>query len=102
MAEPPAWRYQKIIKPMFDQQPEHTLLRGRVLTCAGDEVIEDGFVELEGGKITAVGAAAWWTKTLWLWRCKVAKLPALAWTSSATSRCHTTTPSFLWLFRLCS
>ena len=58
MAEPPAWRYQKIIKPMFDQQPEHTLLRGRVLTCAGDEVIEDGFVELEGGKITAVGAAA--------------------------------------------
>ena len=28
MAEPPAWRYQKIIKPMFDQQPEHMLLRG--------------------------------------------------------------------------
>jgi imidazolonepropionase-like amidohydrolase len=58
MAEPPAWRYQKIIKPLFDAQPEAILLRGRVLTCVGDEVIEDGFVELAGGKIVAVGAAA--------------------------------------------
>ena len=55
MAEPPAWRYQKIIKPMFDLQPEQLILRGRVLTCVGDEVIEDGFVEIEGGKIVAVG-----------------------------------------------
>ncbi len=28
MPEPPAWRYQKIIKPMFDAQPEHVVLRG--------------------------------------------------------------------------
>ena len=34
------------------------LLVGRVLTCVGDEVIEDGFVEIEGGKIIAVGRAA--------------------------------------------
>lgn len=33
------------------------ILRGYVLTCVGDEVFEDGFVEFEGGKITAVGAA---------------------------------------------
>ena len=58
MPEPPAWRYQKIIKPMFDLPAEHVILRGRVLTCVGDEVIEDGFVELEGGKIVAVGPAS--------------------------------------------
>ena len=58
MPEPPAWRYQKMIKPMFDLPTEQPLLRGRVLTCVGDEVIEDGFVELEDGKIVAVGPAA--------------------------------------------
>ena len=30
---------------------------GRVLTCVGDEVIEDGFVEIEDGKIKSVGSA---------------------------------------------
>lgn len=58
MPEPPAWRYQNIIRPMFSQPAEHVILRGRVLTCVGDEVCEDGFVELEGGKIKAVGNAA--------------------------------------------
>jgi imidazolonepropionase-like amidohydrolase len=58
MPEPPAWRYQKLIKPLFDPSPEHVILRGRVLTCVGDEAIEDGFVELAGGKIAAVGTAA--------------------------------------------
>ncbi len=58
MPEPPAWRYQKLIKPLFDLPAEHVILRGRVLTCVDDEVIEDGFVEFAGGKITAVGPAA--------------------------------------------
>jgi imidazolonepropionase-like amidohydrolase len=58
MAEPPAWKYQKIIKPMFDLPKEHVILRGRVLTARGDEVIEDGFVEFDAGKILAVGPAA--------------------------------------------
>ena len=58
MPEPPAWRYQKIIKPMFDLPVEHRILTGRVLTCVGDEVIEDGFVEIEKGKIAAVGRLA--------------------------------------------
>jgi imidazolonepropionase-like amidohydrolase len=58
MAEPPAWRYQKIIKPMFDLPQEHVVLRGRVLTARGDEAIEDGFVEFDAGKILAVGPAA--------------------------------------------
>jgi imidazolonepropionase-like amidohydrolase len=55
MPEPAAWRYQKLIKPLFDPEVPHLLLTGRVLTCVDDEVVEDGFVELENGKIKAVG-----------------------------------------------
>ncbi|MCP4212204.1 MAG: amidohydrolase family protein, partial [Halieaceae bacterium] len=58
MPEPPAWHYQKLIKPLFDTPTGHHILRGRVLTCVGDEVIEDGFVEFSGGKIDAVGPAS--------------------------------------------
>lgn len=58
MPEQAPWRFQKITKPMFDVKPSHVLLLGRVLTCVGDEVIENGFVELDAGKITAVGKAA--------------------------------------------
>jgi imidazolonepropionase-like amidohydrolase len=58
MPEPAAWRYQKIIRPLFDQPAEHTVLCGRVLTCVGDDVIEEGFVEIEGGKIVAVGQSS--------------------------------------------
>lgn len=58
MPEQAPWRFQKITKPMFDVRAGHVLLLGRVLTCVGDEVIEDGFVELEAGKIKAVGKAA--------------------------------------------
>ena len=54
MPEPAAWRYQKITKPMFDLPTPHVALTGRVLTMAGD-VIEDGFVEFNAGKIVAVG-----------------------------------------------
>ena len=60
MPESPAWRFQKIIKPMFAMSAPHRILKGgRVLTCAdgkGGEVIEEGFVEIEKGKIKAVGA----------------------------------------------
>ncbi|HUW09105.1 MAG TPA: amidohydrolase family protein [Anaerolineae bacterium] len=55
MPEPPAWRFQKIIKPMFDLPAAHRILKGRVLTCVGDQVIEDGFVEIEDGRIKRVG-----------------------------------------------
>jgi imidazolonepropionase-like amidohydrolase len=58
MPEQPAWRFQKLIKPLFDLPPQHLILAGRVLTCVGDEVIEDGFVEIEGDRIKAVGRAA--------------------------------------------
>ena len=56
MPEAPAWRFEKIIKPMFDiPAPPRILAGGRVLTCRGDEVIEDGFVEIADGSIKAVG-----------------------------------------------
>ena len=58
MPEAPAWKFQKIIKPMVDLPREHVVLRGRVLTARGDEAIEDGFVEFDGGTILAVGPAS--------------------------------------------
>jgi imidazolonepropionase-like amidohydrolase len=58
MPEAPAWKFQKIIKPMVDLPREHVVLRGRVLTARGDEAIEDGFVEFDGGTIRAVGPAS--------------------------------------------
>ena len=59
MPEPPAWRYQKIIKPMFDIPTPHRILKGaRILTCVEDEVIDNGFVEIEAGKIKAIGSVS--------------------------------------------
>jgi imidazolonepropionase-like amidohydrolase len=56
MPEPAAWRYQKITAPMFDLPSKPRLfINARVLTCIGDEVIESGFVEVENGRIKAVG-----------------------------------------------
>ncbi len=58
MPEQAPWRFQKLIRPMFEYQTGNHILLGRVLTCVGDEVIEDGFVEIEGSKIKAVGKRA--------------------------------------------
>ena len=55
MPEAPAWRFEKIIKPMFDIPSPHRILsNARLLTCRGDEVIEKGFVEIKDGVIEAV------------------------------------------------
>jgi len=56
MPEPAFWHYTKITKPMFDLKPIDQALLGRIITARGDEIIEDGFVEIIGGKITRVGA----------------------------------------------
>jgi len=59
MPEPPAWHYQKITKPMFENDiVDAALTNARVLTCVGDEVIEDGFIQIKDGKIVAVGPMA--------------------------------------------
>ena len=42
---------------MVDLPEETRIFVGRVITCRGDEVIEHGFVEIEAGKIKAVGEA---------------------------------------------
>lgn len=55
MPEPAAWRYEHILKPMHDIPTFSGVLKGRVMTCADDEVIERGFVEVEDGVIKNVG-----------------------------------------------
>ena len=56
MPEAPAWRFEKIIKPMVDIPAPHRILtNARVLTCSADEIIVNGFVEIELGRIKAVG-----------------------------------------------
>ncbi len=58
MPEPASWHYTRITKPMFDARAVDQVLKGRIITAVGDEIIEDGFVEIRGGKITRVGNAA--------------------------------------------
>ena len=55
MPEPAAWRYQKLIKPMVDTPELEGIFLGRVITCVGDEVLGDGFIEVRRGKLTGVG-----------------------------------------------
>jgi len=55
MPEPAAWKFQKITKPMFDIPTGHFVLKGRVLTAVENQVIENGFVEVKGDRIAAVG-----------------------------------------------
>ena len=55
MPEPPAWRFQQIIKPMFEIPAPHRILTGRVIPMTGDTVIEDGFVEIADTLISHIG-----------------------------------------------
>ena len=56
MPEPAGWKYDKIIKKMFDPAAPERLFLGRVIPCTGDTVIEDGYVHVRDGKIAGVGA----------------------------------------------
>jgi len=57
MPEPAAWRYQKIITGMFDLPVTHTVfINAKIIPCVDDQIIENGFVEIENGKIKALGA----------------------------------------------
>ena len=58
MPEQAPWRFQKILRPMFEAETGRALLRGKVLTCRGDEAIEDGVVEIDGARIASVGPAS--------------------------------------------
>jgi imidazolonepropionase-like amidohydrolase len=56
MPEAPAWKFRKLLQDLAPKTPLDAVLTGRVITGVGDEVIEDGYVRIEGGAITAVGA----------------------------------------------
>jgi imidazolonepropionase-like amidohydrolase len=58
MPEPPAWRYQKIQRPIFDIPSPHRVFIGCIVTCVGDETVDNGFVEVDKGKIARVGKAS--------------------------------------------
>lgn len=55
MPEPAAWKYDKIIKRMFNEPAPERVFLGRVIACTDDTVIEDGHVHIKDGKIVAVG-----------------------------------------------
>ena len=57
MPEQAPWRFQKVLLPIFDiPSPHRVLINAHIITCVGDEIIEHGFVEVEKGKIKALGA----------------------------------------------
>ena len=55
MPEPPAWKYEKKLRPMFDSEFRHAILKGRVVTGQGTQTYDDGFVEICDGRVAAVG-----------------------------------------------
>lgn len=56
MPEAPAWKFRKLLQDLAPKTHFDAVLTGRVITGVGAEVIEDGYVRIEGGAITDVGA----------------------------------------------
>tara|TARA_S200000501_G_scaffold374700_1_gene424865 strand:+ start:245 stop:1480 length:1236 start_codon:yes stop_codon:yes gene_type:complete len=56
MPEAAPWKFRKIIKPLFDLQKENILFKCRVIETKSLKVIENGFVEIDNGKIIKVGS----------------------------------------------
>ncbi len=56
MPEAAPWKFRKIIKPLFDLQKENILFKCRVIETRSLKVIENGFVEIDNGKIIKVGS----------------------------------------------
>lgn len=55
MPEPPAWRYEKKIRPLVDSERRHAFLLGRLLPCSDDTMVDAGYVEIENGSIVRMG-----------------------------------------------
>ena len=55
MPEAPAWKFQPLLQEMTVRTPLSAILTGRVITGVGEQVIEDGYVEIEEGLIKGVG-----------------------------------------------
>ena len=58
MPEAPAWKFRKIIRPLFDYKQKNLLIRGRILDSKSDHVIERGFIEINNGLISKIGNAS--------------------------------------------
>jgi len=56
MPEAPSWKFQPLLQKLVPSEPMSAKLMGRVITGVEEEVIEDGYVQIEGGLITAVGS----------------------------------------------
>ena len=56
MPEAAPWKFRKIIKPLFDLQKENILFKCRVIETKSLKVIENGFVEIDNGKIIKAGS----------------------------------------------
>ena len=58
MPEAAAWQFKDVKRVPAKRAPDEKIVsRGRVFTGGSDAAIEDGFVRIENGKITAVGSA---------------------------------------------
>jgi imidazolonepropionase-like amidohydrolase len=55
MPEAPAWKFRKLLQNLARTDAVSLVLTGRVITGVGREVIDDGYVRIEGGAITGVG-----------------------------------------------
>ena len=55
MPEAPPWKFQPVLQDLAPREAAALTLRGQVVTGVGDEVLEDGHVTLEAGRITSVG-----------------------------------------------
>ena len=58
MPEAAAWQFKDVRRVPAKPAPEKIVLKGRVFTAESDSAIEDGFVRIEHGKITAVGSSS--------------------------------------------
>ena len=56
MPEAPAWKFRKIIRPLFELQKENIIFKCRVIETKSLTIIENGFVEIDNGKIIKVGS----------------------------------------------
>ena len=56
MPEAAPWKFRKIIKPLFDLQKENILFKCRVIETKSLKVIENGFVEIDNGKVIKAGS----------------------------------------------
>ena len=55
MPEAAPWKFRKILRPLFEDNKENILFKLRIIEPKSLEIIENGFVEIEDGKIIKVG-----------------------------------------------